>query len=86
MVDLKDPNDVERRKAIQLFSYLKELALLRTRKIISIDQDQYEEVLWLNDIPKEPGCFAAAWEPDEEPESWVQVTKPQFRSYPPPSA
>ncbi|MFH1141979.1 MAG: hypothetical protein V1724_10065 [Chloroflexota bacterium] len=86
MVDLKDLDDVERQKAIQLFSYLRELALLRTRKIISIDQkDQYEEVLWLNDIPKEPSCFTAAWEPDEEPETWVQITKPQFLSYPTPS-
>jgi very-short-patch-repair endonuclease len=77
---------LERQKAVALFSYLKELSQLRNRIIRSLDQDQYEEVLWYSSIPEEPGCFSAARKPEEEPDCWVQVAKPQFRSYPTPSA
>jgi hypothetical protein len=78
-----EARSLDRKRAVALFSYLKELARLRNR--ISRSLDQYEEVVWLNDVPKEPNCFSAAWEAAEEPDTWVQVTKPRFRSYPPPS-
>ncbi|MBI2172029.1 MAG: AAA family ATPase [Chloroflexi bacterium] len=83
----QEAESLQREKAVALFTYLKELSLLRSRAVRSFDQYKEDgEVLWFSDIPREAGCFSVAWEPDEEPENWIQVIKPQFRSYPPPSA
>ena len=45
--------DLDRDRAIRLFTFLKRLSELRTKQIRSIDE--YERVLWIADIPAEPG-------------------------------
>lgn len=73
-----------RERAIKLFSYLRELAKLRTKTIRTIDQ--YDTVLWFNDIPREPECHCIAWKPvedEEEAEVWLEIRKPSLK--PPPN-
>jgi len=75
-------------KAIQLFTYLKELSKLRTTH--KKDISNYDEVLWFSDIPKEKGCSCIAWElwdsRDNENEDrgnvWVEIHKPTLKSPP----
>ncbi len=87
MVTTDAQDTVERKKAIALFSYLKELSQLRSRMIRSVEQYERDgEVLWFQDIPKRPGCLCAAWEANDEPDNWVEVAKPRFREPPKPAA
>ncbi|MBI4384926.1 MAG: AAA family ATPase [Nitrospinae bacterium] len=60
-------------KAIRLIEYLQKLASLRTKSIR--DVTDYEKALWLNDIPKQKGCFAQAWGQSEDYDSdiWVEI-------------
>lgn len=78
--DINDKQTCE--KAIRLFSFLRELTKLRTKTIRTINQ--YEKVLWFNDIPREPGCHCIAWGPIDEEDSdvWVEIKKPRLK--PPP--
>lgn len=64
---------VEKSKVIRLVDYLTRLALLRT-KIIR-DVSEYQNVLWIKDIPRQKGCFTQAWGPDEDSDSdvWIEV-------------
>jgi len=77
--------DIARDRSIRLFTYLKELSELKTKVVRSIEQ--YEDVLWLSDIPHERGCFCAAWQTtdEEEPELWVRVKKPVLKVPPKPA-
>ena len=52
--------------------YLKEVVALRSKPIR--DVGEYEKILWVSDIPHEPGCSTRAW-PDKEyePDEWIQV-------------
>jgi hypothetical protein len=54
----KDTAEI-RKKAVRLFTYLKDLTRLRTAMVR--DLSAYEGVLWFDDVPREPGCFTAAW-------------------------
>lgn len=60
-------------KAIRLVDFLLRLTNLRAKLIR--DVDEYEQVLWLSDIPHERGCFTQAWGRDEEhePDEWLEV-------------
>ncbi|SOH04162.1 Transcription elongation factor GreA/GreB domain protein (fragment) [Candidatus Kuenenia stuttgartiensis] len=60
-------------KAVRLLDYLTRLALLRA-KLIS-DIAEYENVLWVSNVPHERGCFTQAWGSDEEHEmdEWLEV-------------
>lgn len=60
-------------KVIRLVDYLTRLASLRTKIIRNIDE--YQNVLWVKDVPKQNGCFTQAWGPDEEhePDEWLEV-------------
>ncbi len=62
-------------KAIRLVDYLTRLALLRTKVIRNVTE--YENVLWVSEIPREWGCFTQAWGNDEEhePDEWLEVQK-----------
>jgi hypothetical protein len=65
--------DILRNRAIRLFTYLKELTELRTKVVRNLHQ--YDELIWFSDIPKERGCFCAAWQQpsDYEPELWLRI-------------
>ncbi|MEW5922238.1 MAG: AAA domain-containing protein [Bacillota bacterium] len=69
-------------QAIRLFRFLKELTELRTKTIRTLDN--YEIVIWLDKIPRQEGCFCAAWREDtsETSDNWIEVKKP--RLIPPP--
>jgi hypothetical protein len=63
-------------KAQRLVEYLAEIARLRSKLIRHVEE--YDRVLWLHEIPKEPEyCFTQAWGPDEsyESEVWIEITK-----------
>lgn len=61
-------------KALRLIRYLEEVTAMRS-KVVRLIED-YQSVLWLDDIPHEKGCFTHAWGPsDKEPDIWVEVTK-----------
>lgn len=72
---LNDPrtDSAETQKVIRLVDYLTRLASLRTKIIRNIDE--YQNVLWVKDVPQQKGCFTQAWGPDEEhePDEWLEV-------------
>ena len=65
--------DNHKDKVIHLVDYLIQIALLRTRT--TRDVDEYQNVLWLKDIPKLKGCFTQAWGRDEDFDSdvWIEI-------------
>ena len=75
-------------RAIQLFTYLKELSKLRTTHVKDIAT--YEHCLAFSSIPRESGCSCVAWdlwESGDEPkegraDTWVEVHKPTLKSPP----
>lgn len=78
-------NSAERSKVIRLVDYLTRLASLRT-KIIR-DVSEYQNVLWIKDIPKQNGCFTQAWGRNEDFDSdvWIEVQtqcEPELPSVP----
>ncbi len=77
---------INKEKAIRLMDYLLRLANLRAKLIRDIAE--YENVLWISDIPHERGCFTQAWGRDEEhePDEWIEVQKrrePELPAIPP---
>ena len=63
-------------KAIRLIDYLTELARLRTKIIRDINE--YQNVLWLHEIPRnQKYCFTQAWGPNEEYDQdiWIEIKK-----------
>lgn len=72
-----------RDRSIRLFTFLKELAELRSRTVRSYEQ--YETVLWLREVPKNHDCHCIAWRttPSEESSDiWVEVRQPRFTKAP----
>ena len=71
---IEDQNK-NRKRVLDLVEYLIRLARLRT-KIIRDVQD-YQDVLWLDDIPRgQKECFTRAWGPDERVEDadiWTEI-------------
>lgn len=68
------PNDrTEGSKVIRVVEYLIRLASLRTKTVR--DVGEYQNLLWINDIPKQKGCFTQAWGRDEnlDPDVWIEV-------------
>lgn len=79
------PDEI-RRRAISLYTFLKEFAELRAETIRSVER--YDQVLWLEDVPREPECYCAAWHDrrDDESEAWIEVRKPRLNAPPVPPA
>jgi very-short-patch-repair endonuclease len=71
-----------RDRAVRLFTYLRELTELNAKTIRT--SDQYEKVLWFDDIPREIGCYCIAWGPvdDEKSDVWIEIRKPRLRASP----
>ncbi len=53
--------DILRDRAIRLLAFLREYLQLRTTRVRTTDS--YQEVLWLADVPRLPGCHCAALDP-----------------------
>src|SRR5689334_2972536 len=67
------PDDL-RDKAVRLFTYLKEVCQLRF--VVVRDCRNYDQILWLHDIPRQPECLCIAWnESTESTESWIEVRR-----------
>ncbi|NCO95265.1 MAG: hypothetical protein GW880_28505 [Armatimonadetes bacterium] len=70
---------VMRDRAVRLFTFLREVALLRTVTVRHLRQ--YDDLIWLADIPQEDECYCAAWHQGEEAaagDTWIEVGKPRL--------
>ena len=75
----------ERERAVALYTFLREFAQLRTRTVR--DVDSYEQVIWVTDIPQEPGCDCIAWHRDVDDMSdkpWIEIRRPRLKRPPEP--
>ena len=90
MIDQSDQmfqnDELVRANAIHVFTYLKELAQLRTKVVR--DCLDYEDLIWFSDIPKEQGCYTIAWgtKTEEHDDVWIEVRKLREPSCPKPPA
>ena len=76
--------DEVRDRAVRLFTFLQEYTQLRART--ALGTDAYDEVVWLADVPRLPGCFCAALEPAGDSEIWLEMRRPRLDPPPPPPA
>ena len=79
--------DILQDRAIRLFSFLRELAMLKTKVVR--DLGQYEQVVWFGDIPEYKGCFSVLTpETDRlQDTTWLEIKKspePKKPPVPPP--
>lgn len=72
-----------RKKAEDLFTYLKEISQLR---LVTVrDCRNYERVLWFYEIPHEPECSCVAWGiASEFTDSWINVRRAAEHACPEP--
>ena len=69
-----DPQTALRDQAVRLFTYLKEISQLRTAMVR--DCLNYDQVLWFQEIPREPECACVAWSgPTEANEAWIEIRR-----------
>ena len=68
------------KKAIRLFTYLRELVRMRWKVVASLEE--YEQVLWLDDVPRE--CYCVAWSDSQaaQKDIWLQIDKPHAQQPP----
>ena len=73
-----------RKRAVDLFTFLRELVSLRTTVVRNCDS--YDRVLWLNEVPRDPECDCVAFggPREEEDDWWLKVRKPAFTEPPQP--
>jgi very-short-patch-repair endonuclease len=75
--------DIERRRALSIFRYLRALALLKTK--VTSDLNSYERVFWLEATRGKSGCSARCFRPEPgnnavavesaDDEVWLEVRK-----------
>ncbi len=77
-------DDLVRGKAVRLFTYLKELTELRGD--VKRNCDEYSQVIWLAEIPREKECYCAAWDFGREPayDEWLRIERPRRKRPPSP--
>lgn len=75
-----------RERATRLFTYLKELTELRSE--VKRNCDEYEQVMWWSEIPREKECYCAAWDLGREGayDEWVRIERPRRKGPPNPPA
>lgn len=79
------PDQATRDRARGIFAYLKSFVELRTKVIRSVEQ--YEDAVWLSDVPREPGCRCESWNwgrQGEDPDVWIEVKRPLLPDPPTP--
>ena len=82
-----DTNGALRERVIALYTFLKEFTELRTKTVRSFEQ--YDQVLWMSELPREPECECAAWDRsahDDRSEVWLSIRQPRLNSPPEPPA
>ena len=72
----EDDDNLIRDRAVRLFTFLKELAKLKTK--VTRDLSEYESVVWFHEVPEYKGCFSIlSSEPNETPDGvWIEVRRP----------
>ena len=83
-VDTSKGDTLVRDKAVRLFTYLKELTELRTD--VRRNCDEYDQVIWWAEIPREKECYCAAWDLGREAayDDWLRVERPRRKRPPTP--
>ena len=73
-----------RDRAARLFMYLKELTELRSD--VRRNCDEYDQVVWWAEIPREKECYCAAWDlgRDAAYDDWLRVERPRRKRPPTP--
>ena len=71
--------------AKNIFRYLAEVKKLSSPSIN--DYEKYDQVVWINDIPREKGCYTKVWEVIGQPtevsrDSWIEIEKPVLTAPP----
>ena len=72
---------IYRDRAQRLFRFLREMSELKSKTTRTIDQ--YEDIIWLNDIPDNELCFNIAKRQDPSAEKWIEIKKPNLQPVPP---
>jgi very-short-patch-repair endonuclease len=72
-------------RAKNVFRFLAEVKKLSSPTVKDIDN--YDQVIWLSDIPREENCFTKAWEVIDQPseqikDAWVEIEKPKTSAPP----
>ncbi|NDD29139.1 MAG: hypothetical protein EB084_12815 [Proteobacteria bacterium] len=80
-----------RDRALNLFTFLRELTRLRTRTTRTIEEYAVQggDVLWLDELPSSDACWLAARRgrnDTHEPDEWLQIRKPDRVPAPEPPA
>src|SRR5688572_24946966 len=81
---------VLRKRAVDLFTFLRELVSLRTTVVRNCES--YDRVLWIDDVPREAECDCVVWTSptvlkagaSDGDEWWLRVRKPTFATPPVP--
>lgn len=78
------PEAQVREHAINLFKFLRELTLLRTKVVRTLDK--YEQVIWFDSVPNCDECFSVYAEKSEDrSELWLEVEQPSIPKLIPPT-
>ncbi len=75
--------EVINHRAHSLFTYLRELAQLGSA--ITRHWSEYEETIWLHEIPDAPEVRRMAWrdaDAKEQPQLWLEIKKPELKDPP----
>jgi len=77
MTSFEGKDKVLRDRAVRLFTYLKELALLKTK--VTRDLKAYDEVVWFKDVPEYKGIFSilSGESIDTQDGVWLEVKRQQ---------
>lgn len=79
-----DDDKLIRDRAVRLFTYLRELAKLKTT--VTRDLSEYDEVVWFHDVPEYKGCFSIPQSTDLDRNQdgiWFEVRKTSEPKRPP---
>ena len=88
-----DLSGTKRERAIALYTFLKEFSQLRTKTIRQISSYERDgQVIWVSEIPREPGCDCIAWRrdapdadgTDASDEVWLELRRPDLTPPPEP--
>ena len=69
---------IDRERTARLFTYLKELSLLKVP--LTQDIQNYEDYIFLNEIPNEPECISPLT--SNVNDTWIQIRKPVKPAFP----
>jgi very-short-patch-repair endonuclease len=73
-------------RSVRLFHFLRELVAARLASVR--DFSEYEDVIWLSEIPHESGWFCSCWNVDASEREqigddvWLRATKPKIKAPP----